>query len=564
MGRGNQMSLQNSDLLLERAYHWEATRPDDVYLTQPVTSSDVRDFTWRQTLDEARRMAAHLISLALPPNSNIAVFGKNSAHWIIADLAIMMAGHVSVPLYATLPSDVVRLILDHSEAKVMFVGKLDVWDEAKAGVPKGLPLISLPLAPPDSGTKWEEIVKETDPIPGSPTRDPDELASILYTSGTTGKPKGVMMSFGAMSNAPYYLTKVREYSTQERMISYLPLAHCFERCFVECTSLVYGYRLFFARELDTFIEDVQRAHPTVFVSVPRLWVKFQAGVLAKMPAEKLARLQRIPLLGWYVRRKVLKGLGLQDCHTAGSGAAPLPTEVIQWFRDLGLNLSEGYGMSENFGYSHVSPRDKAKLGTVGPPAPGVEVKIGEGGEVLVKSPSTMMGYYKEEELTREVFTEDGFIRTGDVGQMDDEGYLRITGRIKEIFKTAKGKYIAPAPIENKLVAHNLVEQACVTGTGLAQPIALTMLSPQGRAMANSDQGRDTIQQSLQSLLAGVNQELESHEKVHCLAVVKEDWAIENGFLTPTMKIKRNVLEDVYQKHYDNWFAENQPIVWETA
>ena len=556
------MTTNSQELLLERAYHWESTTPDKTYLTQPVTPTEVWNLSWAESMRQARSMAAHLRGLGLPPKTNIAIFGKNSAHWILADLAIWMAGHVSVPLYATLLSDTVKLILKHSECKLMFVGKLDVWDEAIKGVPKNLPLISLPLAPENSGVKWEQIVAETPPITDNPTREPEDLATIVYTSGTTGVPKGVMLNFEAMGVAPHLIAKIRAADTNSRMISYLPLAHCFERCFVESLSLCHGFQVFFARELDSFIEDLQRAHPTIFVSVPRLWVKFQSGVLAKVPQEKLDRLLKIPVLGWIVRRKVLKGLGLQDVVSAGSGAAPLPPEVIDWYRKLGLNLSEGYGMSENFAYSHIAPDQKIKLGTVGTSAPGVETKIGEGGEILVKSPTNMMGYYKEKKLTKEAFTSDGFLRTGDVGAIDSEGYLRITGRLKEQFKTAKGKYVAPAPIETKLMANRMVEQACVTGVGLPQPLALITLSEEAHNEIKNG-GKNQVNDAITALLKELNGKAEHHEQLQFIMIAKGEWAIENKFLTPTMKIKRNVIEETYGGQFEKWYESNQPVIWES-
>ena len=558
------MDIQTDQLLLGKAYHWEANTPDKIYLTQPIGNGAVRDYTWKQAMDEARRMAAHLRSLDLPPKSHIALMGKNSAHWILTDLAVWMAGHITVPLYPTLNADTVRQILEHSESKLLFVGKLDDWEQMKSGVPDGLPMISLPLAPPESGLKWEKIVAETDPIQDNPHREPGEVATIVYTSGTTGTPKGIMLDFGTMGEVPQLSREMFDPGPEDRLISYLPLAHVFERLVVEAFSLCFCYHLFFAESLDTFQADLQRAHPTIFHSVPRLWLKFQAGVFAKMPPEKLDRLLSIPILSWVVRRKILKALGLQDARIAVSGAAPLPAEVIHWYRKLGLELVEGYAMTENFAYSHFNQLGHVKVGTVGVSNPGVEAKIGEGGEVLVKSPGTMMGYYKAPELTAEVLTPDGFLRTGDMGEIDAEGYLRITGRVKELFKTSKGKYVAPAPIENKLVVHPYIEQACVTGLGFPQPFALLMPSEEAQALARNDEGRKKIQTALETLLSQVNGTLDPHERLQFLAVVKDEWVIENGLITPTMKIKRAAVEKLYNPHFQGWAGKKAPVVWEAA
>ena len=256
------------------------------------------------------------------------------------------------------------------------------------------------------------------------------------------------------------------------MLSYLPLAHSFERAWVECSSLMDGNtQVYFAESMDTFLADLQRARPTTFISVPRLWLKFQQGVFTKVPPAKLDRLLRIPLVGRLVGRKILKGLGLDQVKRAGSGSAPIPAELIEWYRRLGLNLIEGYGMTEDFAYSHSSREESIRPGYVGLPLPGVEVRLADNGEILIKSPGQFSGYHNRPELNAQCFTEDGFFRTGDSGERNAEGLLKVTGRVKEPFKTAKGEYVAPAPIENRLNAHPMVEQSLVSGVGQRAPYA---------------------------------------------------------------------------------------------
>jgi long-subunit acyl-CoA synthetase (AMP-forming) len=512
-------------------------------------------------VDEARRVAAHLRSLELPPRSNIAILSKNCAHFIMTDLAIWMAGHVSVALYPTLNAQTVQYILEHSESKLLFVGKLDSWEEMQPGVPADLPCISYPLSPPTEYPTWNDIIAAHEPIDDSPTRPDEDMAIIVYTSGSTGRPKGVMMNFGAMAKAGRAIAQTLSITQDERMLSYLPLAHVMERWLVETVSLLVGVHVFFADTLDTFVEDLQRAEPTLFVSVPRLWMKFQAGVFSKMPAAKLELLLRIPILSSIVRKKVLKGLGLQSVRFAGSGSAPIPGAVIEWYRKLGLELLEGYGMTENFAYSHVSMPGKSRVGYVGNTYPGVEHRIGDDGEILVKSPGDMMGYYKEPEMTRASFTDDGFFKTGDQGEIDAEGRLRITGRTKEIFKCGKGKYIAPAPIENLLNAHDHLEMSCVTGAGMSQPFALVQLSEALRGTTDDDERRAEVKTTLRGLLDRVNAALEHHERLQFLVVVTEEWTMEAGLLTPTLKIKRQAVEDRYAANVEGWYDQNEAILW---
>jgi long-chain acyl-CoA synthetase len=549
--------------ILESAYHFEKTTPDKVFLTQPMGGGVVKDFTWKSALDEARRMAAHLRARAdLAPGSHIAILTKNTAHFILADLAIWMAGHLSVPLYPTASGETIRQILEHAEVRLIFVGKLDAWDRQAPGVPPAMPRIALPLAPASvDAPKWDELIAREAPLGGEPARAPDELATLVYTSGSTGEPKGAMITFGAIAAACHALHEAIGGTPEDRGLSHLPLAHVAERWVVECMSLFVGSHIFFAESLDTFVADLRRARPTMFLTVPRLWQKFQLGVSQKMPPQKLERLLSIPLVSWFVKRKILRALGLEHVRLAATGAAPMPPELLAWYRRLGLELLEGYGMTENFGCSHASRPGRVRVGYVGEPYGGVECRISDEGEVQVRSPGMMKGYYKAPELTAECFTADGFLRTGDRGEVDELGRLRITGRVKELFKTSKGKYVAPAPIENKLVNHPAIEAVCIGGIGRAQPYGLVMLGPEARQQAAAG-ARAELEAALATHVRALNAALEPHEELAFVAVVRDEWQIENGFLTPSMKIRRAVIEKAYEGELDRWYAALKPVVWQ--
>ncbi len=561
------VNIDSSKLALQRLYHWEKTAPDRVVLTQPMGGGVVTEFTWRQLMDQSRRMAAHLKAQGIGPGDKVALISKNTAWWLMTDFAIWMAGAVSVPLYPTLAADTIRQILTHSEAKLLFIGKLDGWAGMKSGVPKGLHCIAMPLAPakgelPEGAEQWDKIIAGTQPLAGNPLRDGDDMSTIMYTSGTTGMPKGVMHSFATFAWSIDAGLKRIKLDQDARMLSYLPLSHVAERALVECGMLATGMSVFFAESLDTFAADLQRARPTVFFSVPRLWVKFQQGVSAKMPPAKLDLLLKIPILNNIIRKKIKGALGLDQCTFAAGGAAPMPPQLLNWYARLGLPIIEVYGMTENCGVSHATLPGVQRPGTVGQPYEGVQSRLDPtSGEVQVKSEGVMLGYYKEPELSRDAISADGWLRTGDKGALDVEGNLKITGRVKDLFKTSKGKYVAPAPIEDKLVMHNAVEACCVTGANLGQPLAVLMLNEGAVAQAAKPEGRAELETSLGAHLAQVNETLDPHEQLACLVLVTEPWSVDNGFITPTFKVKRNRVEEVYAASYDKWESARKKVIW---
>ena len=554
-------------LILEYAFENERLRRDEPFLTQPVGNGEVVTFTWGQTMDQARRMAAHLRAQGFEPGARIALLAKNSAHFFMVDLAVWMAGGTTVAIFPTESAHNIRYVLEHCEARLLFVGKLDDWPKQAAGVPASMPCIALPLAPSTGfDGQWDDIVARTEPLAGEPMRAADDLALLLYTSGSTGQPKGVMQTFGSVSAATESIVEEMRHrfpqGTDLRVLSYLPLAHCFERAWVECQAFVRGdMKVFFTDTAATFMEDLQRARPTLFISVPRLWTKFQQGVLAKMPAAQLDALLDNPATAAAVGAKVLASLGLDQVKNAGSGSAPLPAELLVWYRRLGLNLFEGYGMTEDFAYSHGGDGEASLPGHVGKPYPGVQARLADDGEILVKSPGRMAGYYKQPELNAESFTDDGFFRTGDLGVLNEQGVLRITGRKKELFKTAKGKYVAPVPIENLLNAHPMVELALVSGVGEATPYAVLVLDEALRPRLADTAVQAEVQDALTELLNQVNTKLASYEQLQFLAVAREPWSIENGCLTPTMKIKRSRIEAVMAPHLPQWYEQPQAVIW---
>ena len=553
-------------LLLDHIYDNEAARHDAILLTQPVGDGAVADYTCGQTMDQARRMANHLLGLGLEPGARIALLAKNSAHFVMVDLAVWMAGGTTVAIFPTETADNIRFVLDHSGASVLFIGKLDNWAQQSDAVPPGLPCIELPLAPDTGCPKWDDIVARTAQLGGRPQRLGTDLAVLLYTSGSTGQPKGVMQNFERVT----HVTELRNAEVQQRLgadteiriLSYLPLAHAYERAAVEVAVLQDGRgHLFFTESLATFGADLRRARPTVFLSVPRLWLKFQQGVFASMPPTQLDALLDNPATATVVGQKVLAGLGLDSVVMAASASAPIPPALMQWYRRLGLNMLEGYGMTEDFAYSHRTTDELREAGHVGTAAPGVQIRIADDGEILIKSPGQLVGYYKRPDLDAESFTADGFFRTGDRGELRADGQLRITGRVKELFKTAKGEYVAPAPIENRLNSHPMVESSMVSGVGQSAAYAVLVLDENLRPQTGDAVVRARVEASLGQLLQEVNASLIGHERLQMLVIAREPWSIENGCLTPTMKIKRSRIETALAPLVEDWYRAPGPVLW---
>ena len=529
---------------LEMLYKWEQEKPNEIYLSQPIDGT-WHNWTWKEFGIEVRKMANYLKSLDLPKDSKVALLSKNCAHWMMTDMAIMMSGHISVPLYPNLNAETLGKILTHSESKLLFVGKLDNFNDMKPGVPSDMDCITFPFYAEDY-QRWDDLTKEIEPMQENVIRDSNELATIIYTSGTTGDPKGVMHKFYNFSFATTNAVQALALK-DEAFFSYLPLCHIAERLLVQMGSLYSGGRAYFAESLDTFAANLEEASPTVFLGVPRIWTKFQQGILTKLPQNKLNILLSIPLISSLIKKKIKKGLGLNNARNIFTGAAPTPVALIKWFSRLGINIQEAYAMTENTCYSHVSYSNNINIGYVGQALPKCDVKLSGKNEILIKHDALMDGYYKMEEETKNTIIE-GWLHTGDEGEIDENGFLKITGRVKDLFKTSKGKYVAPSPIEMKLSANKDIEQVCVVGTEIPQSIAIIVLSERGR-----NKSKDNLINSLTRTLDIVNPKLDSHERIHNFVVVKEDWTVENKLLTPTMKIKRNAIENLYKENYSSWY-----------
>ncbi|WP_104028324.1 AMP-binding protein [Vibrio jasicida] len=542
----------------EMILKWAAERPDEVYLKQIINRQFV-EFTYAEVADQALKLVTALRNLGIQPGDKVALVSKNCAEWFICDLAMMLGDYVSVPIFPTAGADTIEYCLTHSESKAIIGGKLDDPAATQQVIDAMPDVISIAL-PYDTAPKcqhqFKALIANAQPSEERPQHYDDKLMSLVYTSGTSGLPKGAMLTYGAFSWSVQQLINHIGIQENDRLFSYLPLAHITERVYIFGSSVMGGVTTAFPESLDTFIEDVKMHRPTLFISVPRLWTLFQQRIQDKLPQKKLNILLKIPFVNSLIKKKLADGLGLDQARVLGCGSAPVSPALLEWYRSVGLNITEAWGMTESFAYSTLNyPFRADKIGSVGNAGPGIELKIADDDEIMVRGNGLFSGYYKNDIATQESFDSDGWLHTGDIGFIDTEGYLTIQGRKKDTFKTAKGKFVAPVPIENKLFEYSRVEMMCLIGLGLPAPILLVV----PHDFPNFD--RERYARTTRKVIERMNQDLESHEQIKGVLMIQDPWSIENGVLTPTLKIKRHVLEQKYHEIGHNW-PKGDLVVWE--
>jgi long-chain acyl-CoA synthetase len=531
----------------------------------------------------------------------------NGPHWPAVDFGALCRGAATVPIYPTLLPDQSAYIAEDSGAKVVFVHSRDQLDgflAHRAQLPglKKLVLISGGIAgDPDVVMTWEDLVElgaDADPDGferhARETR-PEELASLVYTSGTTGKPKGVMLTHGNFVSNIVTAMGLVDFRSDMTSLSFLPLAHVFERMIDYC-YFYKGVSIAYAESVQSVAQNMMEVRPHVFVSVPRVYEKFYAkvqdGVAAGSPlkqkmfrwAEGVGR-EALPyklrgeepggLLGLQVAvanglvfRKIRERLGGRFEY-AVSGGAPLGRDLAEFFWSMGIEIYEGYGLTETSPVISVNHPGRARLGTVGPIIPGIEVDIAADGEILTRGPHVMKGYFNKPEATAEVIDEDGWFHTGDIGEIDADGFLRITDRKKEIIVNAYGKNVAPAPIENTLKTSRFVSQAVIIGdrrkflSALIVPdfeVLATWAQQHGKAGASHEElaADPEVRALIQQDVDQVNQDLASYEQIGTWTLLREEFTLEGGELTPTQKVKRRIIHEKYANEIESMYAKAEP------
>ena len=524
-----------------------------------------RPVSWTEWERRARALAARLVDLGVQAGDRVAVFGNTREEWVVADLGILMAGAVTVPIYQSLVGDQAAYVLEHSGARVLvaedakFVERISGHD---AALVKGLAGTILFDAMPRAGEESAEAAKQVDARIAA--AKPEDLATIVYTSGTTGPPKGAMLTHANIVFDAGALAKVVTLGPDDEQLLFLPMAHIFAKMLV-AMQYQCGYVTSFAESLLKALDNAAEVNPTVMGCVPRLYEKVYAVANEKAAeagglklkifrwATDIGRRKVGGIRGWLADKLVLSKIRARfgtRLRFAISGGAPLAKELAEWFEGARLLVLEAYGLTEVTGGTTLNSIEHHRFGTVGKPVPGVEVRIAGDGEILIRGPSVMRGYWRREEDTRAVIDDEGWFHSGDIGEFDADGYLRITDRKKDIIVTAAGKNVAPQNIENLLKQSSIISQAMVHGDKRPYLVALVTLNAEAVARLGTAAARARVQVEVEA----VNARLSSFETVKKFAIVETDFSIEGGELTPTLKVKRKVVSERYREIIDSLYG----------
>lgn len=558
--------MKTHPTLVDKIYELQSNLPHEVFLRQPFRDN-WKEITYEEAVTEALRVVSGLKASGLQKGDKIGIYSKNCYQWMITEMAIMMGGFITVPFYANLVGEALEEVIALSEIKFLFVGKLENWEQAKPGIPKDLPIVRYAHyegnAKVDAGILWDDFIADQQPDTENHRPALDDVWAIFYTSGTTGTPKGAIVSYKAPANL--MLEQQEKHDSfnlsgkgKNTFLSYLPMNHIAEQTLIITGGLYFEGRISFVESIETFSKNLADVQPSIFLAVPRIWTKFQQGVLSKMSQKKLDLLLKIPLISYLVKKKIQKALGLSKTKLIISGASAMPKATLAWFQKIGINIRETFGMTECMGVVIIQPKDDMRFSSSGRRLEEGLIKIDpQTDEILVKNSWMFDGYYNEPELTKASFDEEGFYKTGDTGDLDADDFLQVKGRVKDTFKTNKGEFIVPTPIEDKFATNSLIEQICLVGLGLPQPIGLIQLSE-----ASKNLGDEEVKTSLGKTLETVNEKLHRHEIIHRLVCVSDAWTIENSMLTPTMKIKRNAIHDAYKNQYEDWYKQEETVIIE--
>ena len=532
-----------------------------------------RGVSWSRMSELVLRTAARLVREEVQAGDRVCLMAENRLEWLYCDLAVQAAGAVTVPIYPTTPARTAQVIVEDAGARLAFVDD-ELRDRLRVErtVALGADLPAWVAEPADP-----ELLAEVEARAAAVT--PDDLATLVYTSGTTGLPKGVMLPHRCFVDMARSCLQVFDIGPDDEQLSFLPYSHVFERINGVFVGLAAGSSAWIARGIPKLVDDLQECRPTVMVSVPRVYEKMHQQVMAtvrEQPALRRAifrwalaqgrrRMRGAPAPLHPLADRVVLG-PVRRRLTGGrlrffvSGGAPLAAEVESFFWAIGVKILNGWGMTETSSGATSNTERRHEFETVGPPLPGVEVRIAGDGEILVKSPGNMVGYYHNPEATAETL-DDGWVRTGDIGELDTAGFLRITDRKKELLKTAGGKFVAPAPMETRLMQDPAIERAVVIGD--ERPYVTALIVPDWRTLevehgitgrpedlCDDERARAVVQRAVDEL----NRDLGSWESIKYVALLPHDFTEQSGELTPTLKVKRRAVQERYRDRIETMYA----------
>jgi long-chain acyl-CoA synthetase len=510
-----------------------------------------REYSWEEAARLVRRAARALISLGVKPGESVSVMGPNRPEWVLADLGAIAAGAVPAPIYPTLTAEQARYIAGHSEARVAFVA-----DEKQREKLRGTSMRELVLF-----GELEQFLARGDAVPDSAVDErladlgPQSLATLIYTSGTTGAPKAAMLSQGNLAFAAQKAQEIAQVGPDDVVVSYLPLSHVAEQMISIHGPITNGATVWFCDELERLANTLRAARPTVFFGVPRVWEKLQARIEEgagaaprwKQAFLRWARAHPGPLAE-VALKPVRRKLGLDRARLCATGAAKIGLATLHFFDSIGLPVLDLWGMTESTAMGTANLPGARRVGSVGRAYAGVEIRIAADGEILTRGPHVFLGYFKDAAATAEAIDDDGFLHTGDVGELDPEGYLRITDRKKDLLITSGGKNVSPQNIESQLGRIAGVSQAVVVGD--ARKYLAALIVPEAIEKAADPEFLSHVAREIEK----VNGQLARYETIKKFKVLSAQFTVDSGELTPTLKLKRKVVAQKYAREIDALFA----------
>ncbi|MGB5414000.1 MAG: long-chain fatty acid--CoA ligase [Polyangiales bacterium] len=580
-----------SNRLLQRA---KKTPNDPAYYVREGGSW--KPTNWGTYSDQVTQAGRALIALGFEHGQTVCILGFNRPEWAVMDIAAMGAGGAPAGIYTTCSPVEVRYIVAHAEAPIILVENENQWRKVlaeRANMPKLKHVVTMkgcPAIADDMVMTWEEFMAKGDGVETRAYLDrveslkPEALATLIYTSGTTGPPKGVMLSNENLAWTSNVAIGITTISAEDCALSYLPLSHIAEQMFTLHIPITTGARVYFAESIEAVPENLKEVQPTIFFGVPRIWEKFHAGISAKLKEATGVKAKLVKWamkVGWEANQtpdgnkglqyqlankliysKLLPAIGMGNARVCVTGAAPIAREVLEFFASLDLVVLEVYGQSEDSGPTSFNTPTRYRFGSVGPALPGVEVKIAEDDEIMVKGPNVFLGYYKDKEATDATLS-DGWLHSGDLGAFDSDGFLNITGRKKDIIITAGGKNITPKNLESGIKNHPLVDEAVVIGDRRKYLSALVTIDAEAGPAWAAANGEDAsalhksakLRASIQAHIDEMNKEFARVEQIKKFTILKRNFTVEDGELTPTLKVKRAKVNDHFAEDIESMYDE---------